>query len=551
MANPIIQRELISVLRQRRTVIVQCVLAVGFVLLIAIRWPTEPRMALSGLRSQEVFRLFAYGLLATVLLLLPVAPATSIVRERTRGTLGLLLNTPLGPWQIFGGKFLATIGLAGQLLILSLPAAAACYALGGIYPSDVFATYLILGLTVLLITSSSLLISTYSASADAAVRWSYGFILTISVLTVLPHYLLLGTGGFTGTVISWIRALSPISAMMSLHGAADLGSAGLATTENIVLRFSAISSIAVVVTSLWTISRLNFSLVDSARDSGMIADDQSLGVRSLRRAFFIIDPKRRSGYIGPLTNPVMVKEFRCRKFGRLHWLLRLIAICGIISLALTILTTTQTVSWDVASVGGIMVVLQVALIVLITPSLAAGLIATEHETGGWVLLQSTPMSIWRIVWGKILSVILTLGLILLATLPGYLVMVAIDPGQWFQVRRVAICLLMTALFVMLCSAAVGSLFRKTVSATAAAYAVVLIVCAAPLLIWLGRGAPFGHSTVEKALLVNPIAAGFSVIRVPGFTEYNLVPANWWILGAGSLLCFLLLVWRTHRVSRPQ
>ena len=28
----------------------------------------------------------------------------------------------------------------------------------------------------------------------------------------------------------------------------------------------------------------------------------------------------------------MVKEFRTRKFGRLHWLLRLVALCGIISL---------------------------------------------------------------------------------------------------------------------------------------------------------------------------------------------------------------------------
>ncbi|MCA9077372.1 MAG: ABC transporter permease [Planctomycetaceae bacterium] len=551
MQNPIVHRELISLLRQRRTVVMQCLLAVCFVLLIAIRWPTEPRMALSGLRSQEVFRLFAYGLLAALLLILPVAPATSIVRERTRGTLAMLLNSPLGPVQIYGGKFLATVGLAMQMLLLSLPAAAACYALGGIYPMDVISTYLILILTVLLVTSMGLLVSTYSVTSDSAVRWTFGFVLSISVIATLPHYLMLGTGGLTGTAISWMRAMSPITAMMSLHGAADLGAAGMTTTENVVLRFCGLAILATAVQSLWAISRLNFSLFDSARDTGMIVDDQSLGVRSVRRAVFIVDPKRRSGYIGPLTNPVMVKEFRCRKFGRLHWLLRLIAVCGIISLALTILTTTQTVSWDVAGVGGIMVVLQVALIVLITPSLAAGLIATERETGGWVLLQSTKLSVWQIVWGKLLSVVLTLGLVLLATLPGYLVMVAIDPNQWGQVKRVAICLLMTALFVMLCSAAVGSLFRKTVTATSCAYAVVLTVCAAPLLFWLGRGAPFGHRTVEAALIVNPIAAGFSVIRVPGFTEYDLVPGNWWFLGGASIVCLLLLIWQTHRVSRPQ
>lgn len=551
MQNPIIHRELISLLRQRRTVVMQCLLAVGFVVLIAFRWPTEPRMALSGQRSQQVFRIFAYGLLAAILVVLPVAPATSVVRERNRGTLAMLLNSPLGAWHIYGGKFLATLGLAGQMLILSLPAAAACYALGGIYPVQVTSTYLILILTVVLVTSLGLLVSTYAASTDSAVRWTYGLVLTISVVTTLPHYLMLGISGLTGAAISWLRAMSPVTAMMSLHGAADLGASGLTTTENVVMRFCVLATLASLAQSVWAVSRLNFSLFDSAHDTGMIADDQSLGVRSVRRAVFIVDPKRRSGYIGPLTNPVMVKEFRCRKFGRLHWLLRLVAICGILSLALTILTTTQTMSWDVPSVGGIMVVLQVALIVLITPSLAAGLIATERESGGWVLLQSTKLSVWRIVWGKLLSVILTLGLVLLATLPGYLVMVAIDPNQWGQVKRVSMCLFMAALFVMLCSAALGSLFRKTVTATATAYAVVCCLCTAPFLVWLGRDAPFGRDTVEAALLVNPIAAGFSVIGVSGFSQYDLVPANWWFLGTASIVCLLVLVWQTARVSRPQ
>ena len=82
MLNPIVQRELTAVLRQKRTIALQCSVAAAFALMIALRWPTEPRMALSGSRSQEVFRLFAYGLLAAVLLLLPVFPATNIVREK-------------------------------------------------------------------------------------------------------------------------------------------------------------------------------------------------------------------------------------------------------------------------------------------------------------------------------------------------------------------------------------------------------------------------------------------------------------------------------------
>ena len=97
MNTALLRRELITLLRQRRMVLMQCALAIGFALLVIIRWPTEPRISLSGSRAQEVFRLLSLGLLSALLLLLPVFPATSIVKERNSGTLALLLNTPLGP----------------------------------------------------------------------------------------------------------------------------------------------------------------------------------------------------------------------------------------------------------------------------------------------------------------------------------------------------------------------------------------------------------------------------------------------------------------------
>jgi hypothetical protein len=142
-------------------------------------------------------------------------------------------------------------------------------------------------------------------------------------------------------------------------------------------------------------------------------------------------------------------------------------------------------------------------------------------------------------------------LVLCATLPGYLVMVYIEPGLRLEVQRVVTCLAATAVFGMLASAAVGSLFRRTASATAAAYSVLLFVCGAPLLIWLGRDAPFGHDTVEKSLLINPVAAALSVIRLSGFRDYQLIPGNWWFLGIASAVSLLVLLIQTGRISRPQ
>lgn len=544
--------ELTTLLRRRRMMILQFGLASLFTLLIAVRWPTDAHVALTGARSQQVFHLFAYGILVTILLLLPVFPATTIVREKKRGTLALLLNTPLGAGRIFFGKLFGVLSVAAIILAISLPAASACYAMGGVSLNrDVGRVYQLLLLTALQYSVLGLLVSSYARSVDSAVRLTYGVVICLSVLTLGPHYFFQGTSGIMANRGDLLRSVSPFAVMMSLTGLGDVGGQGLISKSHLLERFTIWSLAVSAVASLWTIGRLNHRIFDESRAAGAISDDQSLSIRMFRRIFFLVDPQRRSRGISPLANPVMVKEFRCRRFGRLHWLLRLVAICAVLSLGLTYATTAGTLDWGVETIGGIMVVMQVALVALITPSLSAGLISGEVESRGWQLLQATPMSVTRIVWGKLLSVILPLMLILCATLPGYIIMVYIEPGMELQVKRVVVCLASTALFAMLLSAAVGSLFGRTATATAAAYAALLSVCALPLLVWLGRDAPFGHSTVEAALSINPIAAALSVIRMPGFQNYSLIPANWWFLGICSVVSLCILIGRTYRISRPQ
>jgi ABC-type transport system involved in multi-copper enzyme maturation permease subunit len=552
MNNPVLGRELLSLFRSRRMALIQCLLPAMLGLLILLRWPTEDRLALSGNRSMEVFRLFALGLLSTMLLLMPVFPATSIVKEKIQGTLALLLNTPLGGFRIYFGKLLAILALAGLVLLLSLPAACACYALGGIkFDSHLLKLYMLLALVVLQCSTLGLLVSTYAGSIDGAIRMTYGIMLGLSVISLGPHFFFQGTEGYLAWIGDWLRCASPFAALASVLGAGDLGSQGLMMTTDVPGRFMVFSLAMAAVCAVWTLSRLNHSIFDQSRSAGMVADDQSAGVRLFRRLFFLVDPNRRSGGIPPLVNPVMVKEFRCRKFGRLHWLLRLVAVMAMLSLALAFAATAGSTDWSVSRIGAIMVILQVALFVLITPSIAAALLSSERESGGWLLLQSTPLSPWRIVWGKLLSVILTVALVFCATLPGYLVIVMIEPGMVTQVQRALICLAFTAVFSMMFSAGIGSLFPRTTASTTVAYIALLLISVVPLLIWLGRDAPFGQSTVEKALLVNPAGAAMSALRAEGFTDYNLIPGNWWFLGAASVVSLIVLLVQTWRISRPQ
>src|SRR6266700_3171142 len=92
------------------------------------------------------------------------------------------------------------------------------------------------------------------------------------------------------------------------------------------------------------------------------------------------------------VNPVMVKEFRSRRFGRSHWTLRLIAVSAILSLGLSYVAASGALGWGIEVVGGALVLLQIALLILFAPSLASGLISSERESGTWQLLRMTPLA---------------------------------------------------------------------------------------------------------------------------------------------------------------
>jgi ABC-type transport system involved in multi-copper enzyme maturation permease subunit len=526
-------------------------LAAAISIVVLLRWPTDGVVDALGTRSQQVFRVFGYVLLIGVMFLVPAFPATSIVRERNRGTLALLLNSPLTPWSIFWGKVGGTLLFAVLLLISSLPAAGACYAMGGIDPvRQILLLYAVMLAAALQYTSLGLFVSSHVRSTDAGVRITYALVFAMGILALGPYYLMQGREGWGIEVARWLRSLSPLPITMQIVGDSGMGVQGIVSRVAGPREFFILSGLTIVVFSVATIARLNYRLFERSRPQGRITDDRSFAVRSSRRLMYLIDPQRRKAGIPWFVNPVTVKEFRSRRFGRTHWMLRLIAICAVTSLLLTWAAATGVTNWGIHTIGGLMVLLQLTLLLLITPSLAAGMISGERENGGWELLRMTPLSAFKILRGKLLSVSWTLVLILLATLPGYIVMIYIEPALWLQVQVVLVCLAIAALYALLLSAAVGSLFARTAAATTSAYAVVLVAFLGPLLIWMGRDAPFGQQVVQSALSTNTIGAALMAVNTPGFAEYELLPGSWWISGVACCLALLLLFCQLWKLTRP-
>lgn len=640
MNNPIITRELIGLLRTRKALLLQVGMVALLTMLVVMRWPSDAKVNQSGFQAQQMLRVFGYGLMIAVVILAPVFPATSIVKEKQGGTLALLLNSRMSPWSILIGKLVGTMGFIVLLLVLSLPFAAATFTMGGVGFEDVIAVYCVLFLVSLQYATIALWISSKAATTESALRFTFGAILFLAVIPlVLAQFIPEGqpmTGSlidYLGNVSGWVetqefgslpflpdgvaspvfqvllyvlvplvwfsRFFSPAPAMATimqdeavLHGLTGDGAVG---------RFAVFAVICSIFFLCLTARRLRPGLLDQARDAGRITDEQSTKVKAARRFWYLwfFDPQRRSGDIGktawyqwlaiwviglvvinvPLSmfvgnktlaiivsavftvgvalsvmavrNPVTVKEFRTRRFGRSHWLMRLFMICIVLSLGLMFATTEKS-QGRIETVGSIIVLLQVVLLLLVTPALAAGLISSEREGGGWELLQMTPMPAVWIVIGKLLSVIVTLLLVLLATMPGYAVLIYIKPESWQMIVDVMATLLLLTMFAMLLSAAVSSLLKNTGNATAVAYLILGVLCIGTILIRFAENAPFSHQLVESVLAINPLAAALTQIKAPMFTDYpSVAAANQWFMGVGCVICFVVLVFQTWRLTRPQ
>ncbi|MEK4254022.1 ABC transporter permease [Ureibacillus sp. FSL K6-2830] len=144
---------------------------------------------------------------------------------------------------------------------------------------------------------------------------------------------------------------------------------------------------------------------------------------------------------GLLSNPVLMKELklRFRTFKSFSGLMFYLAVLIIfVSGFLLIFTQFSTSGFFVPSnsftMFSVLSVLQMALVMFITPGLTAGAISTEREKQTLNILLTTTQSSSQIIIGKLLSSVAFLILMLIAGLPLYSIVFlfgGVSPGQFF------------------------------------------------------------------------------------------------------------------------
>ncbi len=219
----VLRKELRSLLRERRGWLVPVVYA-G--VLAAVVYLFVAPFARHGNKGPELGQALA-GVVAVVqmiavLVIAPLVGATGIAGERERGTLTLLLASPVSRASIGLGK--AAVGILYTLVLLSgsLPIAAVSLLLGGPDVATLAGLYTTHFVVASMLVCLGLLVSTLFARTWSATLLSIGLALGFSVFSLAVFAALDGFGS-SGRHDHWALAFNPGYGLGLFFGGDELG----------------------------------------------------------------------------------------------------------------------------------------------------------------------------------------------------------------------------------------------------------------------------------------------------------------------------------------
>lgn len=282
-----------------------------------------------------------------------------------------------------------------------------------------------------------------------------------------------------------------------------------------------------------------------------------------------------------MMNPVLRKEAittmrSWKTYGALVVFLLVSAVGAMLYINLAMFQN-RDMSFDPSSMVWLYVVLaavQMGLVLLTAPPVAAGSISGERERQTLDLLLVTKMSHFSIVIGKLASSLMYIMLLVVATLPVFAIAFYFGAVSVAQVAEVFAFVLVTACMVGSISVFFSCLFKRTIVSIVLMYLVIGFLCFGTLTMLAFYymsydGLYTGDVPVLATILIlipNPGVAFFSLmdaqlgtnvsaslLRMSDQTDavYQWMGSHIWLLHlAFDLVMIVLFVWLSARIINP-
>lgn len=160
-----------------------------------------------------------------------------------------------------------------------------------------------------------------------------------------------------------------------------------------------------------------------------------------------------------------------------------------------------------------LITLQLIVICLITPALTAGAISSEREQLTYEMLLTTPLSPARILWGKLVSALSYILLLLFAAIPiAGLVFIFGGVTPW-QMLRGFVALFVVAILFGTLGIFMSAWLGRTGRATVLSYIFVVLIFVLPVVAIIVEGTlnEFQEIPSRELLMLNPASFVYSAI----------------------------------------
>ena len=546
--NPIIGKELITVLRSRGAFILAVTSVVALSLLALSMWPEAGINPHGVLYSRLFLVIVLSGQLVMLILFTPPFAATSIVVEHEAHTWEMLYYSLLRPDHILLGKLVGAVAFLLLLTVLSLPVAAVCFLLGGVSPREIFLAYLVLAMAGVTFGLIGLTSSSFMRTSYASLIVTYLVLLVICGGVHMPM-LLLPEWREGQHLLHAVRCFSPFTALVAItHDA--YRSVSSAASMGAVLRYFCYSGALcgmMIVTLMIRIAGRPVPRVGQRK--GVVDETAPRAVRILRRLFFLIDSRRRKHSIPLWVNPILVLDIRTRTAG-LGNLLRACFGCLIFALGLVIMISGTYGATGPDIIRLIALSFQIGLIALIGPSLTIGAVAAEIEGHTFDQLRMTPLSPSTIFLGRFMAAGALSMMLVVASAPIFFAILYIQESfrldyllSMFMVTGVTIA------FSLIVGFFCSTHCRTTARAAAWAYSIMALVCVGTLL-GLVLQERLSNTAARAILAFNPVVTAVGAVAEKRFVEFGVWQRNVAALGVVSLALMVLTIYRLHRTAGP-
>jgi ABC-type transport system involved in multi-copper enzyme maturation permease subunit len=494
------------------------------------------------LRGADRFLLgLTLGQIVLLTLFVPGVAAVAVSGEREQNTLEMLYASRLKPGQIIAGKIGVAVGYPMLLLLMALPFLALLNWRGDVRGSDLLLAYAILIVTAVFLAIVSLTVSAWSKQSGTALVIAYALVLILCGGAIVPAAIMLDSAeGQTAQILHYARSLSPVAAALSLlqpHSNFGGTARGLLPIWQV---FLPLAGLAILGCFAALVSKLGKAPSSSEGFGAVGAADAQRSIA--RRLLFLIDPKKSPKPFGA-WNPIATKE---RRTGSLHsgrWTIRIFYGCLFLSLGLAAMSLYGGVEQGdlLQHVARVVVALQIGIVALVAPSLTSAAVSSEIENGTWELLRLTPRGGGEIFVGKLLPSLVPALLLVLALIPAYGAMIAVNSGYLLFIGRVIPVVLVAVLFCCLVGLTCSSFIADTARATVTAYLIVAGVVVLPLFAWLAAREQLSHRAAALLAFLSPLVVALN--ELPGGWEpaRDLYAAHLCVMG-GACVAMLAASW---------